>query len=86
MTNTGTGITIRAKDLGILLTFLTIIIGSVVDSALTRATVAENKAKLDKYPPSVIFTNQKNMADDLKEMKDDMKTLVNAFNNFVTEQ
>ena len=80
------GITIRPKDLGIILAFATIIVGSVVDSALTRATVAGHDAKLKQYPPSVIFTNQENMAEDLKDLKDDMKTLVGAFNEFIKAQ
>ena len=80
------GITIRAKDLGVILTFAVIIVGSIVDSAITRAKVEEHDLKFKTYPPSVLYTNQANMADDLKEIKEDMKTLVSAFNDFMQSQ
>jgi len=86
MSNGEKGITIRARDLGIVLTFATIIVGSIVDSALTRSKVAEHELKFKTYPPSIMYTNQANMADDLKEIKDDMKTLVGAFNDFIKTQ
>ena len=86
MTNGEKGITVKAKDLGLILAFATIIVGSIVDSALTRARVAEHETKFKTYPPSILYTNQVNMADDLKEIKDDMKTLIGAFNDYMKPQ
>jgi len=82
----GNGIVIKGKDLGIIVLFASIIIGSVVDSALTRAKVSEHEAKFNKYPPSILYTNQINMTEDVKEIKEDMKEMLNAVNDFIKTQ
>lgn len=79
----GKGITIRARDLGIVLTFAAIIVGSIVDSALTRATVDSHESVLKQYPPAVIYTTQRVLVEDVKEMKSDMKEVLKLVTEFV---
>jgi hypothetical protein len=84
----GKGVTIRAKDLGIILTFATIIIGSIVDSALTRDQVKRNAKDIEDIKSvilrvEVISTNQDRMADDIKEIKTDVKSFAVAFQEYI---
>ena len=80
------GITISSKNLSIWIVIATIVISSIVDSALTRAQVQKITLQLEKNPPEVIVTNQKNMADDIGEIKDDVKDLVKAWNDWARSQ
>jgi len=83
MSNGEKGITIRAKDLAVILAFATIIISSIVDSALTRAKVAEHDDTLKQYPSAVIYTTQQVLVKDVKEMKGDMKEVLKLVTKFV---
>ncbi len=76
------GLTISGKNLATWITIAIIVVGSIVDSALTRAQVGQNTKKLEDNPPEVIVTNQKNMADDISEIKDDIKDLAKAINDY----
>lgn len=80
------GITIRGRDLGIILAFASIIIGGVVDSALTRARVAEHDALLKQYSPAVMYQKQETMADDIGEIKGDVKAMAKAMNDYFKSQ
>lgn len=80
------GITITTKNLGLWVMIATIIVGSIVDSALTRSQVAKNTKQLEANPPEVIVVNQENMAGDIREMKTDLKDLVKAWNEWMRSQ
>lgn len=76
------GLTISGKNLATWITIFIIVVSSIVDSALTRAQVGQNTKKLEDNPPEVIVTNQKNMAEDIREIKDDIKDLAKAINDY----
>ena len=76
------GVTISSKNLAVWLTIAMIIVGSIVDSALTRSQVDRNTKELDTYNLSVIVTTQNNIAEDVTEMKGDVKALIKTFNDY----
>jgi len=84
MTETSKGLTIRGRDLGIILAFASIIIGGIVDSALTRAKVAELERIQQQYPSMVMYERQSTMARDIGEIKTDVKSMIKSMNNYLT--
>ena len=70
------------KNLALWLTIAGILIGSIVDSAMTRDQVDRNRKSLEKYPPAVFANEQADMAEDIDEIKGDLKELVRAFNEY----
>jgi len=76
------GITISGKNLGQWVAIMVIIVGSIVDSALTRSKVAEHEARFLLNPPEVAAADRDNMAEDLQEIKTDVKDLAKAINEY----
>ena len=70
------GITISAKNLSTWLVIAGIIISSVVDSALMRYRLDQLEKVDEKYPQAEMYTNQINMADDIAEIKEGIKALL----------
>ena len=70
------GITISAKNLSTWLVIAGIIISSVVDSALMRYSLDQLEKIDEKYPQAEMYTNQINMADDIAEIKEGIKALL----------
>lgn len=77
-----TEIKINPSKIAQWLAIAVIIIGSIVDSALTRDQVRRNTLQLEENPPAVFAAEQKNIAKDVDEMKGDVKDLVKAFNEW----
>ena len=79
------GIRITGRDIGTIITFLALIIGGIAKFERQQVQIEQMKAEWDKYPPAVMFTNQVGMAEDIQEIKTDMKSLVKAVNEFITK-
>ena len=54
-------------------------------SAVIERMVLEHEKLLDQNNLPVIVTNQNNMADDVREIKGDVKDLVQSFNEYVRD-
>jgi hypothetical protein len=76
-------LTISGKNISVWIAIATIFIGSIVDSALTRDQVRRNQAQLDTYPLAVYATQQNAMAQDIEEIKTDVKDLAKAINEYI---
>lgn len=69
-------IVITERNLGLWITIILLIIGSVADSVKIREQVKLNSLLLEKYPPpEIFFANEKNIMEDMKEIKEDIKGL-----------
>lgn len=62
------------------------VIGFFVKFEVMKNQVADNTKKLTDNPPEVAATNQKNMAEDISEIKGDVKELVKAWNQWARSQ
>ena len=81
--STGKGITVNPKLLSQWTAIIVIVVGSIVDSALTRDQVRRNTGQLEANPLAVFATEQKNMAEDVKEIKEDVKDLTKTVSDYM---
>jgi len=81
--NSGKGLMINMKSFTQWFAIIVIVVGSIVDSALTRDQVRRNTEQLETNPPAVFAIEQRNIADDIKEIKGDMKDLTESFNEYM---
>lgn len=74
------GITISGKNLATWIAIATILIGSIVDSALTRDKVSRHEALLNQYNIPVMNEQMKNIAGDVTELKLLMTEFIREYN------
>ena len=82
----GKGIKITGKDIGVLVMILGMVITFFVKFEVMKVAVSENTKARELNPPEVIVNNQKNMAEDIGEIKDDLKGLVDAWYEYLQSQ
>ena len=80
------GIRVTGKDIGFIVTVLAMVIGFFVKFEAMKNQVQANTQRLEKNPPEVAATNQQNMAEDISEIKGDVKELVKAWNQWARSQ
>lgn len=76
------GVTITGKNLGVWIAIATIIVGSIVDSALTRSQVQDNTKELETYNLSLIdyqLTEINQKQDDISMKLDELEHLILSF-------
>jgi len=74
------GITINSNNLALWVMIATIVVGSIVDSALTRATVARHDKILNEHNVAVMNEQMENMAEDMKEIKTLLTEFMREYN------
>jgi len=68
-------IIITERNLGLWITIIMLLVGSIVDSVKIREQVKFNSKLLEKYPPEILFSNEQHMRQDVSEIKMEIKEL-----------
>ncbi len=77
------GLTISIKNIAVWVMLVILVVAQITTYTLLKDQVRRNTDQLEANPPAVFAIEQKNMANDVQEIKGDVKKLVETFTNYM---
>jgi len=74
------------RDISWIVTIIIVVGGFVIRTEILNSKVKELEKTNELYNPAIIMTNQKNIAEDVDEIKGDVKELIRVFNEYMLNQ